>query len=413
MTSPPPRRSSRTTLNNPKLNKTSTGALYLEFELGNIYEGTLRFDQAAAAFAKIVDALDEKSNARLSPSELRRFLGTDEGQAYLRFGRVFLQAKKYDHAIRAFRRGLVYDTDEPLLLLYLSQAYQEAGRNEEALATVEKFIKRQPRGRDTYDLLAKILTHLKRENEIIPRFEKYAAIDSANVPLQYALAERYNEAGQVEKAKVIYNRLLDEQKETQGFGELSPAGQGAEDRGVDRLLVKVTGRFKRLDTVRAQIADLAADAAYTDEVLDTGLKLISANPPPFEPQDGWIVLVNLATEARRPEKLVDLLRWSLNRMPNPIVYRELIFTLYELNRFGEAELVVREMFDKFRDERTTRNLILLGQDPGREEQARRRHRHGPASPPARPERCRSGPDAGRMLNQAGKPDEAIETSGTA
>ncbi len=81
-------------LGNPKLNKASTGALYLEYELGNLYEATLRFDQAADAFAKVVDALDEKSNAKLTPSDLRRFLGTDEGQAYLRFGRVFLQAKK-------------------------------------------------------------------------------------------------------------------------------------------------------------------------------------------------------------------------------------------------------------------------------------------------------------------------------
>ena len=397
-------------LSNPKLNKASTGALYLEFELGNIYEATLRFDLASAAYAKVLDALDEKSNARLSPSELRRFLGADEGQAYLRFGRVFLQAKKYDLAVRAFRRGLVYENDEPLLLLYLSQTYQEAGRNEEALGTVEKFLKRQPRGRETYDLLVKILVTLKRENEIIPRLEKFVEIDPRNGPLKYVLAERYKATGQLDKAKAIYGALLDEQKDTQGFAENFP--RLVKERKTDELiglLVRATGRLRRLDPVRTQIEELATDVAYTDEVLDAGLKLISANPAPFDPQDGWIVLVNLATEAKRPEKLVALLRWSLNRVPNPLVYRELIFTLYDLNRFGEAESALRELFEKFRDERTTRNQILLGQIQARNNKVDDAITTVQGALGQDP----NDPDATRtlavLLNQAGKPDEAIET----
>ena len=400
----------KSTLNNPKLEKTSTGALYLEFELGNIYEGTSRFDQAAAAFAKVVEALDEKSNARLSPSALRRFLGADEGQAYLRFGRVFLQARKYELAIRAFRRGLDYDDEEPQILLYLSQAYQEAGRNEEALNTIEKFLKRQPRGRETYDLLAKILITLKRGNEIIPRFEKYAAIDPKNVSLQYALAERYREAGQNEQARAIYNALLEEQRETQGFGEAFP--RLLKERKTEELialLVKVTGRFKQLNAVRSQIADLAADPAYADEVLDAGLKMISASPPPFDPQDGWIVLVNLATEAKKTAKLVDLLRWSLSRMPNPIVSRELIFSLYELGRYDEAEKVVRDMFDNSREERTTRNLVLLGKIQARAG----RVNDAITTAQSALHQDNNDPEAIRWLaiwlNQAGKSTEAIDT----
>ena len=397
-------------LANPKLNKSSTGALFLEFELGNIYEATLRFDQAAESFAKVVDALDEKSNARLTPSELRRFLGNDEGLAYLHFGQIFLQTRKYDQAIRAFRRGLVYDTDEPLLLLRLSQAYQESGRNEEALTTIERFLKRQPRGRDTYDQLVQILTTLKRENEIIPQLEKYAAIDPRNVPLQYALAERYRLNGQVDKATAIYNALLEEQKETQGFAETFP--RLVKERKTEELiglLVRVTSRMKRLDPIRAQIEAIANDGAYIDEILDTGLKLISATPPPFDPQDGWFVLVNLASEANRPEKKIALLRWSLNRMPNPLIYRELIISLFDAGRYGEAEVTLRELFDKFRDERTTRNLILLGQVQGRGEklaEAVATLREALVQDP-------NDPDAIRvlavLLNQSGQPDQAIET----
>ena len=397
-------------LKNPKLDKASTGTLYIEFELGNLYEGTNRFDQAARAFAKIMDALDEKSNARLSPSELRRFLGPDEGQAYLRFGRVFQQAKKYDLAIRAFRRGLVYDNDEPLLLLYLSQTYQEAGRNEEALTTVEKFLKRQPRGRETYDTLVKILIGLKRENEIIPRLQKYSELDPRNVPLQYALAERYKAAGQLDKAKAIYSAMLDEQKETQGFAETFP--RLVKERKTEELislLVRATGRLRRLDPIKAQIEELAVDVAYTDEVLETGIKLISANPAPFDPQDGWIVLVNLATEAKRPEKLVSLLRWSLNRVPNPIVYRELIFTLYDLNRFSDAESALREMFEKFRDERTTRNLVQLGRIQARAEKVAEAIATVRGALEQDPNDSEATVLLALLLNQSGKSDEAIAT----
>ena len=347
---------------NPKLVKNSVGALYVEFELGAIYEASLRFDKAAACYSKVVEALDEKSNARLSPSDLRRFLGNDEAQAYLRFGRVFLQAKKNDLAIKAFQRGLVYDPDEPLLLLFLSQTYQESGRGGEALSTVERFLKRQPRGRETYDLLSRILTSLKRENEIIPRLEKYAAADPKNVPLQYALAERYKAAGQADKAQGIFNTLLAEQRDTQDFADNFP--KLVKERKTEellQLLIKATGRLKRLDAVKAQVDQLVADPGYTDEVLDAGLKLISANPPAIDPQDGWIVLVNIATEGKRPDKLASLLRWSIKRTPNPIVYRELIFTLYDLGKYADAESTIKELTEKFPDERNARNLILLAQ----------------------------------------------------
>ena len=394
---------------NPKLDKNSVGALLVDYELGGLHEAALRFDKAAASFARVVEALDEKSNARLSPSDLRRFLGTDEAQAYLRFGRVFLQAKKNDLALKAFQRGLVYDPDEPLLLLFLSQTYQETGRAAEALATVERFLKRQPRGRETYDLLAKILTTLKREGEIIPRLEKYALADPKNVPLQYALAERYKAAGQAEKAQAIFNALLAEQRDTQDFAENFP--KLIKERKTEellQLLIKATGRLKRLDAVKAQVDLLVADPAYTEEVLDAGLKMIASSPPAIDPQDGWIVLVNIATEGKKPEKLAALLRWSIQRMPNPIVYRELIFTLYDLGKFADAESTLRELTTKFPDEKNSRNLILLAQIQargGKTDQAIVTVRDALKQEPNDPEVVRS---LAILLNQAGKNDEAVE-----
>ena len=348
---------------NPKLAKNSVGALYVELELGNLYEASLQFDKAATAFSKVVDALDDNSVLKLSPSELRRFLGTDEAQAYFRFGRVFFQAKKPDLAIKAFRRGLVFDPDEPSLLLSLAQTFLEAGKPEEALTYVEQFLKRQPRGRETYDLFARILVSLKREGEVIPRLEKYAAADPKNLPLQLALAERYKLSGQAAKAQAIFTVLMAEQRDTQEFGELFP--KLLKDRKPEellQLLTRVYSRLKRFEPIQPQIDLLVSDPAFTDQVIDTGIKMLSTSPPSLDLIEGYGLLTKICYDGKRLEKLTELLRWSLKRLPNPFAtYQELIITYYQLGKFNDAELACREMMDKFPDERNSKILSLLGE----------------------------------------------------
>ena len=348
-------------LKNPKLDRKSAGALFIEFELGTLYEGSLQFDQAAECFAKVVEALDERRSDRLSAAEQRRFLGNAEAQAYLRFGRVFLQASKTDLAIKAFQRGLVYDPDEVSLLLFLSQTYLKAGKGEEALTYLDRFLKRQPGGRETYDLLARILTTLKREKEIIPRLEEYAAADPKNLPLQYALAERFTIAGQPEKAQAIFNAVLAEQRDTKEFAEIfARLLKEKKTEELLQLLTKVAGRLKQLDPVKPQIDMLTADPDYTDTAIDVGLKMLSAIPPALDVPEGYSILRNIAIEGKRYEKLAALLRWWLKRDPNPYVtYQELILTNKLLGKFADAEATWNEMIDKFPDEKNARNLGTL------------------------------------------------------
>ena len=352
---------------NPKLVKNAPGALFVQYELGRLYEASLRFDLAAESFAKVVDALDDNSRVKLTPAEVRRFLGNDESQAYLRFGRVFLQARKIEAAIKAFRRGLVYDPDDPALLLYLSQTYLESGRAEEALGSVERFLKRQPRGRETYDLLVRILTSLKREAEIIPRLEKYAAADPKNLPLQFALAERYKAAGELEKAQRIFDGLLAEQRDTNEFKERFPKLMKERKSGeLLELLALVFGRLKRFDAIEPQIELLLADPAYTDEVIDTGMKMLASNPPELDLLDGSNVLIKICYEGKRLEKLATFLRESLKRLPNPFfIYQELVRVEYNIGKYAEAEATWKEMMAKFPDERNSRLLSLLGQIQGK------------------------------------------------
>ena len=156
------------------------------------------------------------------PADQDRILGNDPSTAYLNFGLIFLAAKRDELAVKALERGLIYDEDNPQIALLLAETLLKLNKGEQALALVERArSSRQPQGVEAYELLAKVLTALKRENEITPRLEEAARRDSKNVPLQYVLADRYRETGQPDKAEALYKALLTSQPTPQTYRALS------------------------------------------------------------------------------------------------------------------------------------------------------------------------------------------------
>ena len=105
--------------------------------------------------------------------------------------------------------------------LLLAETLLKLNKGEQALALVERSIERQPQGVEAYELLAKVLKALNREKEITPRLEAAARRDSKNVPLQYVLADRYRETGQIDKAEALYKELLTSQPTPQTYRALA------------------------------------------------------------------------------------------------------------------------------------------------------------------------------------------------
>src|SRR5262249_47695313 len=209
-------------LANPRLGAHSPSRLLAHYERGRLYSTRLKqLDKAADAFAKVIAALDDKSANRLSPSDLARVLGNDPATAYLNFGLVFLAAKRDDLAVKALERGLVYDEDNPQIALHLAETLLRLNQGKRALSLVERAIQRQPQGVEAYELLAKVLTALKRPQEITPRLEQAARRDSKNVLLQYVLADHYRETGQVDKAEALYKALLTSEPTPQTYRALA------------------------------------------------------------------------------------------------------------------------------------------------------------------------------------------------
>ena len=133
-------------LANPKLEKGSPEALLLEFQLAELYESTGRLAQAADALAKVVDAIDAKAGNALSNADRRRILGDEEAAAYLKFGDLFRKAGRRALALKCFRRAEVYDDANPLIPLLESLVLLDDNKPPEALAAVERALKRQPKG---------------------------------------------------------------------------------------------------------------------------------------------------------------------------------------------------------------------------------------------------------------------------
>jgi tetratricopeptide (TPR) repeat protein len=412
-------------LANPRLDGRAPARLLAEYELGRLYSGRLhRIDKAADAFGKVVEALDDRSANRLSGSDQLRVLGNDPAMAYLNFGLIFLAAKRHALAIKAFERGLAYDEDNPQISVLLADTLLKLKKGEQALALVERTIRRQPQGVEAYDLLAKVLTALNRQREITPRLEEAARRDSKNVPLQYLLADRYRETGQVEKAEALYKELLRSQPTPQTYRALAVSLlRRKKTRELLRLLAEAWQRpgSPEAEATAAQLQGAAADDTMADGMLDVGLEQLTTNPPVLPTKSAFAVLSFIANAGRghserthRLEKLLKLQRLLLEQDASPMLYYEIVDNLRRLGRYAEAATMLEEALAKYPKERSVRTLVFLAD-------YHRRAGHNEALRKTLDEAMKGDPGTeeepqvrlARLLSDCGRLDDAVKVLRTA
>ncbi|WP_165228437.1 tetratricopeptide repeat protein [Aquisphaera insulae] len=406
----------KSTLASPKLAPDSPTRLIMHNELGKLYALRLnQLDKAAHEFGEVVKGLDEKAANRLSPIELARILTNEPATAYLGFGTVLLAANQNDLAIRAFERGLVYDDENPQIPLLLAETLLKQGKGAQALTLVDRYIKRQPQALEAYDLLTKVLTSLKREAEITPRLEEAARRDSKNVPLQYVLADRYREIGQVDKAEALYQSLLKTQPTPQIYRALA-ASLLKRHKVPDLLKVmcEAIPRPNGLEAISAQLQAVASDDKLALEMLDEGIKQIEAKPPTLPQRPAILVLGIIANpergidKAARLERLVKIQRIILAQNPSPLLYREIADTLHRLDRNSEAAETLKTMFDKFPAEKNGRSLGQLAEMQRAAGQSQAALTTARAAAQAEPNDLDVQTVLAEVLSEAGKLDESLD-----
>jgi tetratricopeptide (TPR) repeat protein len=400
---------------NPKLGPLSPGRLLAEYDLGKLYSGPLaQMDKAADAFAEVLRGLDDKTANRISPIDLVRILGNEPAMAYLNFGMVFLAAKKDELAVRAFERGLIYDEENPEIPLRLAETLLKLNRGEQALSLVDRYVKRQPQSLEAYELMAKVLTALKRDSEITPRLEEAAKRDSKNVTLQYVLADRYRETGQTEKADELYKALLKSQPTPKTYSALA-ASLLKRKKAAELLKVFCEAILSPngLEAVSPQLQAAAGDDALAEAILDVGLQQLRAQPQTL-PRSVIPVLGILANPERasnktgRLQRLIKLQKTLLEQNPSPEIYREIADTLRRLEQYAEAAETLEKMLEKYPGEKNARFLTALAE-------FHRRAGNNAAALKAAEQAFKIEPNDGDLqilladlMGNAGKADEALD-----
>jgi tetratricopeptide (TPR) repeat protein len=350
----------RGALASPALDKKSPAALVIRHDLGLLLAGQAQFEEAADALAPLIEALDDRAANGLSPAEQKLILEGNEAETYRKFGVVFLAARRSkaavlarrsELAVTAFRRGLVYEPDNAELPRLLAQALVQAGRPAEALEVLEPVLKRHPQGREDYDALALVLTALNRPDEIIPRLEAAAKADPKDSAVQYALADRYREAGRLTDANRLYKQLLTLQVDPEGFGARSESLRKAKRiEDLLKLFESVLEGPSRHEAVLLQIEAISTDPSSAEEVLAAGLKMLEATPPRLGTH-GRDVLVLIATKAKKPEAIIALGRLAVRQDPSAQSYLELYQALSRNGRYDDAAATIEELLAKFPDQK--------------------------------------------------------------
>lgn len=346
------------TLESPKLDANAPARLVLLRELGDLYADALpKPEKAADTYDRLLSLLDEATVAKLSPADEAMILHDGEAESYRQFGEALLKVKRYEPAIQAFRRGLNTESEHAQLPRLLAEALVGAGKNDEALAVLDPFLKRQPPDLEPYELLGKVLTSLGRKDEILPRLEAAAKADPKNVSLQFALAERLRGEGQAEKADALLKSILGERGDPRAMVALA-ISLNRENKYEE--LIKLFGdaliKPGGVDAIRGQIEAFVEDPARVEKLLSTGIKMQSDSPPRLS-EPSRKILVYMAARAKKTDLLIELDRAALKQSASLQNYRELFEDLYRNGKYIEAADTMQELLKAFPDER---NPLMLG-----------------------------------------------------
>lgn len=331
-------------LESPKLKQAKATFVMLNRDLAILYMAIGDQTKAADSFEIVFEALQNPKKFNLSFVQ-RKSLEANPTNTYEQIGEAFIGAQRPKLAVQAFEAALKARRGKPGTLSYnLAKAYLETGENDKALEQIQTYFdaQLQTKGRDAYELLAKILKAKDQKQELITRLEKMAEADSRNYTLQYFLAEQYLEGNQLEKAEALYKKTLDGSKDPEGYAGLA---------SVYRRLNKPEQLFESLTQAvesGTSIDGLADEfqAIGKDEKLAS--QLIELAEKKAEPEKGSNtgsltyfearVSGKIAAAAKKPDAAVKFYELAKQRNPGESddIYEDIGMMYFDLENYAKA-----------------------------------------------------------------------------
>ncbi len=352
----------------PKIAKNSPTYVLLMRELGILYAVTGQAKPAADAYAVLFEALQQPEKFGLDLRTKTRLLA-DPQTSYERIGQVLLDGERLDLASRAFELAAKSGrAGAGNLAYYQAKVLLLSDKPGEALDEIQKYFdgQRQSKGREAYVLLGEILQKLNRGDELIGRLVQLAEKDPRNNLLQYFLAERLAAAGELDKARSIYESALEGTGDAAGY-----LGLAAVLRKMNRPeeLLDALGRglakvgAEGLDAVEAELKAISADEELLKSLLQAGRTQHQAKPPRLNFEKGYL-LAKLAAESELIDESAEFFRiaLTLDKDRMPILYSELGELLMKAHRYADAAKAYEDASnEKTLVERKPNFLFLLSQ----------------------------------------------------
>lgn len=294
----------------------STAYVSVMRDLGLMYVGIGRQKAAAECFEVVFAALQEPRRYQLD-ERTRRALLADPNTSYERIGRVFLEAKRTELAIKAYQAAAKSGRGNPGTLGYnMALVYHKTGKSEQALPELQKYFDRKlmSKGRAAYELLAEVLKELGKSGELVEKLEALSGHDAENPILQIFLADRYVAENQLKKARSLYEKGLEKaepvDREPAYWGL---AGLYRQQSEVEPLLMALgqavdgRGDLKRLD---GELKRILAKESLRSDVLKEAVKQ-SKDKNSQAPFARRLVASRLAIQADQKNEAIALLTWTL------------------------------------------------------------------------------------------------------
>ena len=281
------------------------------------------------------------------PLALRtQLLGKDPGATIEEMGTYFLDTKRSELAVRAFKAAAeLKKGGSGNLEFNLARVYLQTDKPDQALEQLQKYFddQRQTKGRAAYELLADILKKQNKGDEVLARISELAEKDPRNSDLQYYLADQYLAAKKFEDAERVYRKTILFDATPEGYRGLAECYR-QQDRPQDLLdvLGKAYSKAEEIDPIEVEIKAISADKKLVQSLLDFGMKAKSAGQLDF---GGSLVLANILSEATMNPEAVEYFTYALSLRKHKDAYFGLSQTLLEMRKYAEAIKVLEEAAD--------------------------------------------------------------------
>jgi tetratricopeptide (TPR) repeat protein len=152
---------------------------------------------------------------------MQEMIEQNDTEQYESMAQLYMREKRYPEAIAVYRQLIRMKPDMDSFVLCMAWALKDNGEVEEAVAQFEKLFQKELARRVftgfAYDELVRLFRETKQFDRLVDVCERAVAVQSRDLALLYTLGDAYLRAGQPEKARKIFQGLLDEEPDSSQY----------------------------------------------------------------------------------------------------------------------------------------------------------------------------------------------------